>query len=330
MRNARLALGGLLLALGAHAAAAEHPSTASGKTYPARPVRMIVPLVPGGSVDTMARALAQKMSDTMGQQVVVDNRGGASGNIGTEIAARAAPDGYTIMTVSMTVVVNQFLFPKVPFDPVRDFAPISLIASAPQVLTVHPSVPVKSTKELIAFAKANPGKLHYPSSGKGTNSHLSMELFKSMAHVDIVDVPYRGGGPGQIALLAGEVQVGFNNPPNALPHINAGRLRALAMTTEKRSSLLPDLPTVAESGVPGYTFSTWYGVLAPAGIPTPIRDALHGHVAGAMRSPEIAHRFAYEGAEIIASSPAQFAAHIKSEVARWGKVLKQRELAQKN
>jgi tripartite-type tricarboxylate transporter receptor subunit TctC len=322
MRKVPVAIGGVLLALTAHFAVAQ--------SYPARPVRMIVPLVPGGSVDTMARALAQKMSDTMGQQVVVDNRGGASGNIGTEIAARAAPDGYTIMTVSMTLTVNQFLFPKVPFDPVRDFTPISLIASAPQVLTVHPSVPVKSTKELIAFAKAHPGKLNYASSGKGTNSHLSMELFKSMAQVDIVDVPYRGGGPGQIALLAGETQVGFNSPPQAMPNINSGKLRALAITTEKRSSLLPELPTVAEAGVPGYTFSTWYGVLAPAGIPSAIRDSLHGYVVTAMRSPEIAQRFAYEGAEIIASSPAYFASHIKSEIARWGKVLKQRDLARTN
>jgi tripartite-type tricarboxylate transporter receptor subunit TctC len=291
---------------------------------------MIVPLVPGGSVDTMARALAQKMSEIMGQQVVVDNRGGASGNIGTEIAARAAPDGYTIMTVSMTLTVNQSLFPSVPYDAVRDFAPISLIAAAPLVLAVHPSVPVKSTKELIAFTKVHPGKLNYASSGTGTNSYLSMELFKNMAGVDIVDVPYRGGGPGQIALLAGEVQTGFGNPPNVLPHINSGKLRALAITTEKRSSLLPDLPTVAESGVPGYTFSTWYGVLAPAGIPTTRRDKLHGYVITAMRSPEIAHRFAYEGGEIIASSPAQFAAHIKSDVARWAKVLKQRDLAHRN
>ena len=297
------------------------PQLAAAQVYPAKPVRMIVPLVPGGSVDTMARALAQKMSENMGQQVVVDNRGGASGNIGTEIAARAAPDGYTMLTVSMTLTVNQFLFPKLPFDPIRDFAPISLIAAAPMVLTVHPSVPVKSLKELIAFAKAHPGKLNYASSGKGTNSHLSMELFKSMAGVDIVDVPYRGGGPGQIALLAGEVHVGFNNPPNALPHISSGKLRALAITTAKRSSALPGVPTVVEAGVPGYTFATWYGVLAPARTPGAIRDLLHGHVVKAMRSPEIAQRFAYEGGEIIASSPAHFAAHIESEIARWGKVL---------
>ena len=295
---------------------------AAEQAYPARPIRMIVPLVPGGSVDNMARALAQKMSESMGQQVVVDNRGGASGNIGTEIAARAPADGYTILTVSMTLTVNQFLFPKVPFDPVRDFAPISLIAAAPLVLTVHPSVPVKSTKELLAYAKAYPGKLNYASAGKGTNSHLSMELFKSMTGADIVDVPYRGGGPGQIALLAGEVHVGFGNPPNIVPHINTGKVRALAITTAKRSSVLPDLPTVVEAGVPGYTFTTWYGVLVPVRTPAATRDVLHGHVVKAMRSPELAQRFAYEGGEIIASSPAQFAAHIESEIARWGKVLK--------
>jgi tripartite-type tricarboxylate transporter receptor subunit TctC len=314
MNRASVAIGALVLAIAAHLAVAQ--------SYPVKPVRMIVPLVPGGSVDTMARALAQKMSENVGQQVVVDNRGGASGNIGTEIAARAAPDGYTILTVSMTLTVNQFLFPKLAFDPVRDLAPISLIAAAPLVLTVHPSVPVKSARELIAYAKAHPGKLNYASSGKGTNSHLSMELFKSMAAVDITDVPYRGGGPGQIALLSGEVHVGFGNPPNVLPSIAAGKLRALAITTPKRSSVLPDLPTVVEAGVPGYTFSTWYGVLAPARIPANLRDMLHGYVVTAMRSPEMAQRFAYEGGEIIASTPAQFAAHIEAEIARWAKVLK--------
>jgi len=301
--------------------------SAAEQAYPARPIRMIVPLVPGGSVDNMARALAQKMSENIGQQVVVDNRGGASGNIGTEIAARAPADGYTMLTVSMTLTVNQYLFPKVPFDPVRDFAPISLIAAAPLILTVHPSVPVKTTKELLAFAKTYPGKLNYASAGKGTNSHLSMELFKSMTGADIVDVPYRGGGPGQIALLAGEVHVGFGNPPNIVPHVNTGKVRALAITTARRSSVLPDLPTVVESGVPGYTFTTWYGVLVPVRTPAATREVLHGHVVKAMRSPELAQRFAYEGGEIIASSPAQFAAHIESEIARWSKVLKQGEVS---
>ena len=322
MINVTVAISGVALVVATHFAVAQG--------YPMKPVRMIVPLVPGGSVDTMARALAQKMSETMRQQVVVDNRGGASGNIGTAIAARAAPDGYTLLTVSMTLTVNQYLFPEMPFDPVRDLAPISLIAAAPLVLTVHPSLPVKSVKELIAFAKAHPGKLNYASAGKGTNSHLSMELFKSMAAVDIVDVPYRGGGPGQIALLAGEVHVGFGNPPNVVPHLASGKLRALAITTAKRSSLLAAVPTVSEAGVPGYTFSTWYAVLAPAGISSSLRDTMHGYVVTAMRSPEIAERFSYEGGEIIASSPAQLEAHIQSEIARWGKVLRQRDIVRAN
>jgi tripartite-type tricarboxylate transporter receptor subunit TctC len=296
---------------------------AAAQIYPAKPVRMVVPLVPGGSVDTMARVLAQKMSESMGQQVFVDNRGGAGGNIGTEHVVRAPPDGYTIMTVSMTLVVNQYLYPKLPFDVVRDLAPISLIGAVPLMLTVHPSVPAKSVQEMIALAKKHPGKLNYASSGKGTNSHLSMELFKALTGTDIVAVPYRGGGPGQIALLAGEVDVGFNNPVNVMPHIKSGKVRALAISSTKRSSIAPDLPTIAEAGVPGYTFTTWYGVLAPAATPAPLINALNGHIVKAMQSPDIAARFAHEGAELIASSPAQFAVHIKAESARWGKVVKE-------
>jgi len=316
---------GVLGAAGFILLAATFASAASAQSYPAKTVRMIVPLVPGGSVDTVARALAQKMAETMGQQVVVDNRGGASGNIGTELVVRSPADGYTIMTVSMTLVVNQFLFPKLPYDVVRDLAPVSLIGAAPLVLTVHPSVPVKSVQELIALAKKYPGKLNYPSAGKGTNSHLSMELFKSMTGTDIVNVPYRGGGPGQMALLAGEVDLGFNNLPAVIPHLKAGKVRFLAITTVKRSSALPELPTVAEAGVPGYSFTTWYGVLVPAATPAGIVGALHAHVVKAMRSPEMSQRFSYEGAEIIASTPAQFAAHIKAEIARWAKVVREAE-----
>jgi len=281
-----------------------------------------VPLVPGGSVDSVARVLAQKMAESMGQQVVVDNRGGASGNIGTELAVHAAPDGYTILTVSMTLVVNQFLFPKLPFDVVHDLAPVSLIGAAPLVLTVHPSVPVHSPQELIALARKNPGKLNYASSGKGTNSHLSMELFKYMTRTDIVAVPYRGGGPGQIALLAGEVDVGLNNLPIVTPHFKTGRLRPLAITTMRRSAALPELPTVSEAGVPGYSFTTWYGVLVPAATPPGIIDALHGHIVRALRTPEMGQRFSYEGAEIIASTPAQFAAHIRNELEKWTQVVR--------
>ncbi len=293
--------------------------------YPAKPVRMVVPLVPGGSVDNLARVLAQKMTETTGQQVFVDNRGGASGNIGTELVVRAPADGYTIMTVSMTLVVNPFLFPKLPFDVVRDLAPVSLIGAVPLVLTAHPSVPVKSVHELIALAKKHPGKLNYASSGKGTNSHLSMELFKNLTRTNIVSVQYRGGGLGQMALLAGEVDLGFNSIVAAVPLINAGKVRPLAISSATRSSVLPELPTVAEAGVPGYTFTTWYGVLVPAGTPAGIINVLNDHIVKAVRGPDLAKRFAYEGAEAIASSPAQFAAHIKSELARWEKVVKESE-----
>ena len=298
---------------------------AAAQGYPAKPVRMVVPLAPGGSVDTLARALAQKMSESMGQQVFVDNRGGASGNIGTELVVRAPPDGYTFMTVSMTLVVNAFLFPKLPFDVTRDLAPISLIGAVPLVLTVHPSVPVKSVQELIALAKRNPGKLNYASAGKGTNSHLSMELFKHLAGVDIMSVPYRGGGPGQVALLAGEVDAGFNNIVAAVPLIKAGKVRPLAISSATRSSVLPELPTVAEAGIPGYTFTTWYGALAPAATPPAIIGILNEHIVKAVRGPDLAKRFAYEGAEAIASSPARLAEHIKAELARWEKVVQASE-----
>lgn len=301
------------------------PFQVHGQTYPAKPVRMVVPLAPGGSVDTMARVLAQKMSESMGQQVFVDNRGGAAGNIGTEHVVRSAPDGYTIMTVSMTLVVNPYLYPKLPFDVFRDLAPISLIGAIPLVLTVHPLVPVKSVQELVALAKQHPGKLNYASSGRGTNSHLSMELFKTLTRTNIVAVPYRGGGPGQIALLAGEVDVGFNNPVNVVPLIKSGKVRALAISSTKRSSVVPDVPTVAEAGVAGYEFTTWYGVLAPAATPVQLINALNEHIVKAMHSPDMASRFAHEGAEIIASSPAHFAAHLKTESARWGKVVQEAE-----
>ena len=300
-------------------------SEAAAQSYPVKPVRMVVPLAPGGSVDTLARALAQKMSESLGQQVFVDNRGGASGNIGTELVVRAPPDGYTIMTVSMTLVVNPFLFPKLPFDAVRDLAPISLIGAVPLVLTVHPSVPARSVPELIALAKKSPGKLNYASAGKGTNSHLSMELFKHMTHTNIVSVPYRGGGPGQVALLAGEVDAGFNNIVAAVPLIKTGKVRPLAISSASRSSVLPELPTVAEAGVPGYTFTTWYGALAPAATPAAIINLLNDHIVKAVRSTDLAKRFAYEGAEAIASPPARLAEHIKTELARWEKVVRDSE-----
>ena len=296
---------------------------AFAQSYPVKPVRMVVPLVPGGSTDALARVLAQKMGESLGQQIVVDNRGGASGNIGTELVARAAPDGYTIMAVSMTLVVNPFLFQKVNYDPVKDFAPVSLVGAAPLVLVAHPSVPVKSVQDLVALARSHAGKLNYPSAGKGTNSHLSMELFKSLARVNITHVPYRGGGIAQMAILGGEVHVGFINAVSVVSHVKAGKVRALGTSSPRRSSLLPDVPTIAEAGVPGYAFTTWYGVVAPARTPPPLVNVLNEHVIKAARSADVGERFAHEGAELIASSPSQFEAHIAGEVERWSKVVKE-------
>jgi tripartite-type tricarboxylate transporter receptor subunit TctC len=299
------------------------PSAA--QNYPDKAVRMIVPLVPGGSVDTLARVLAQKLSESLGKQFVVDNRGGASGNIGSELVARAAPDGYTLLAVSMTLVVNPFLFGKLPFDAERDFAPISLIGAAPLVLVTHPSVQVSAVQELIALAKKQPGRLNYASGGKGTNSHLPMELFKNLTGVNIVHVPYRGGGPAQLALIAGEAEVMFVNVLATASFAKNGKLRPLAVSGAYRSKVLPDLPTIAETGVAGYDFTTWYGVLAPAKTPSAIIRKLHVNIVNAVRTPDLAQRFAYEGAEGVASTPAEFAAHIHAELARWSNVVKNAE-----
>lgn len=301
------------------------PAFTFAQNYPARPVRLIVPLVPGGSVDALARVLAHKLGDAMHQQFVVDNRGGASGNIGTELVVRAPPDGYTIMAVSMTLVVNPFLFDKLPFDVERDLAPVSLLGAAPMALVAHPSVPLRSVADMIAMAKKQPGKLNYPSGGKGTNSHLPMALFKNMTGADIVHVPYRGGGPAQLALIGGEIDVMFMNVGTVATYVKADKVRGLATTGARRSPLLPELPTVAESGVPGYEFNTWYGVLAPARTPKAIIDALNSNIVKVVRGSDLAQRLAHEGAEGVASSPAQFGAHIKAELARWGRIVGQAE-----
>ncbi len=317
-RAAHYRLAAALCALGAAT-----PSPA--QDYPVKAVRMIVPLVPGGSVDTLARVLAQKLSESLGRQFVVDNRGGASGNIGTELVARAAADGYTLLAVSMTLVVNPFLFGKLPFDVERDLAPISLIGAAPLVLVTHPSVQAASVQDLIALARKQPGRLNYASGGKGTNSHLPMELLKNMTGVNIVHVPYRGGGPAQLALIAGETEVMFVNVLATTAYAKSGKLRPLAVSGAQRSNLLPELPTIAETGVAGYEFTTWYGVLAPAKTPRSIIRTLHTSIVNAVRTPELSQRFAYEGAEGVASTPAHFAAHIHAELARWDKVVKAAE-----
>lgn len=257
-RRIRLCSFGIVLSLAA-------AFGAGAQSYPSKPLRMVMPFPPGGSLDVVARPLSQKMGELMGQQVVVDYRVGASGNIGMENAARAAADGYTMVINTLPLVVNPSMYKKLPYDVVKDFAPVSLLAAAPFVLVVHPSVPAKSVKELIALARSRPGKLNYASAGNGTNLHVAAELFKHLTHTDVVHIPYKGGGPALTAVLGGESDLSFLGVVPASPHVKAGRMRALGITSLKRSSVLKDVPTIAEAGVPGYEFASWYGVLVPAG-----------------------------------------------------------------
>jgi tripartite-type tricarboxylate transporter receptor subunit TctC len=314
MRNA---VSAVLLALAAVLA-----PVAGAQQFPVKPVRMVLPFPPGGSLDVVARPLSIKMGELMGHQVIVDYRVGASGNIGTEHVARAPADGYTILIHTLPFVVNPSIYSKLPYDAVRDFAAVSLLAAAPFVLVVHPSVPAKSVKDLIALARARPGQLNYASAGNGTNLHVAAELFKNMTQTNIVHIPYKGGGPALTALLSGESDLSFLGVVPASPHVKSGRLRALGITSLKRSGVLPDVPTVSEAGVKGYEFAAWYGILAPAGTPAPVIATLNGHIVKAMHSPEVMKRVAQEGAEIIAGAPEAFATYLKSELQRWAAVVK--------
>jgi tripartite-type tricarboxylate transporter receptor subunit TctC len=288
--------------------------------YPAKPVRFIVPSAAGGGTDIIARAVAQKLSESLGQQFVVDNRPGAGQMIGIELAAKSAPDGHTILMAASTLAINPIMYKKVSYDPVRDFAPITQAASLPNILVVHPSLPVKSVAELVALAKKQPGKLDYASAGIGTSPQMSMELLKSMTGIDLLHIPYKGTAPGVVDLLAGQVKVMAPNLLTALPHIKAGRLRALAVTSAKRSEALPDVPTIAEAGVPGYESVQWYGVLAPAGTAREIVTRLHAEIVRALAQPDVRERLAADGAEPVGSTPEQFAAFIKSEIDKWARV----------
>ena len=296
---------------------------AAAQGYPVRPIRMIIPNPPGGSLDIVARLIGPKMTELMGQSVLIDHRPGADSNIGMELAARAPADGYTMLLHSLPLVVNPSLFPKLPFDTARDFAPVSLIVAAPFVLVVHNSVPAKTVRELIALAKAQPGKLTYSSAGNGSNLHVAAELLNTLAGTRMLHVQYKGGGPALLAVLGGEVDLSYLNIAAAAPHIKAGKLRALGVTSTGRSHVLPELPTIAESGVPGYEFTTWVGALVPSATPPKTVAVLHDLIVNAVHAPDITKRFAEQGADIIASTPAQFAAHIKAELARWAKVVKE-------
>src|SRR5437870_2413110 len=274
------------MAAGLTVVAATVALPARAQSYPSKAIRLVSPFPPGGSVDIVGRLLAAKLSETLGQQIVVDNRSGASGVIGTEAVVNAPPDGYTLLINTIPFVSNQFLMPRVGYDPLRDFAQVSWVASSPSIVTVHPSVPVRSIQELIALAKAQPGKLNYSSAGVGTNPHIAGELFNLLAGVDIVAVQYKGGGPADTALIAGEVAATFGNISQQTAYVKGGRLRALAVTSAKRIAAMPELPTVAEAGVPGYEFETWFVVAAPKGTPRAIVDTLNSHIRKVMTPPE--------------------------------------------
>jgi len=311
--------------LGAAILAAQF-AAAQTETYPGRPVRLIVAFPPGGSVDVVARQVAPRLSESLGQPVVVDNRSGASGNIGTEAAARAKPDGYTLLIHTIPFVANVHLYKEMPYDPLKDFVPIALLSSSPSVLLVHPSVPARSVGELLQLAKSKPGALNYSAAGAGTNPHIAGELFNMLGNVDIVAIQYKGGGPSLVAALGGEIAITYPNISEAIPHVKTGRLRALGVTGAKRSAALPEVPTIAESGVPGYEFVTWHGVLAPRGTPAEIVALLNGKLKDVLHSPELSARFAQMGLDVIASSPGEFSAHLKKELEKWGKLIRERSI----
>lgn len=299
------------------------PAAAPAQKYPDKPIRFVVPFAPGGGTDVLGRFMASKLGDNLGVNVIIENRGGAGGTLGTEIAARAAPDGYTILFTSASFSFNPSLYRKLPFDPLKDFSPITLVAMVPHLLVVHPSMPVRNVKELIGLARARPGEIFFGSGGVGSSIHLAAELFVSMAKVRMTHVPYKGGGPAMAGVLAGEVQVLFPTMQSAMPLVKAKRLRPLAISTDRRSPAVPEVPTVAESGVPGYNATGWYGMLAPAGTPKAIIDRLHGEVVKVLTAPEVKERLASEGAIAVGNSPAEFDKFIREEIARWSKVIRE-------
>jgi len=301
------------------------PLTAFAQTrdFPQRPIRIVVPVPPGGVVDAATRLIVPKMSESLGQSVVIDNRSGAATNIGMEMVARAPGDGYTLLANTLPFVANAALFPKLSFSPEKDFAPLSIVMSGATVIVTHPSLPVRNVRELIALAKANPGSINYASAGGGTITHLGPELFKYMSGTKMVDIQYKGAGPAIAALMAGECQMGFQTLLASIGQIKSGRLRALAVTSRKRQPLLIEVPTVAESGAPNYVLEIWVGLVAPASTPPPIVRLLNEHIVKAARSPEVAERFAREGAEVVANTPEQFRKVLADETAMWGKVIKE-------
>ena len=303
-------------------ASAQTPSTGSGQAYPVKPVRVVIPWPPGGSNDVVGRIVMQKVAESLGQQFVVDNRPGASGAIGAEPVAKAPPDGYTIMVHSTTHLGNQHLYKKLPYDVIRDFAPVGTLAAQPGALAIHPSLPVKTVKEFIALAKSRPGQINYSSSGNGSAPHLSMALLTSMTGIDLVHVPYKGGAPQVTALVGGESQASLATISTVLVHVKSGRLRALGVSSAKRSTILPDLPTISEAGVPGYEMSPWIGVYAPANTPKAIIDKLNAESNKALKHPDVANSLTNQVLDPQPSTPEEFALRIKIDYEKYGKLIR--------
>jgi len=298
-------------------------TVASAQGYPTRTIRLVVPFPAGGTTDILAREVAQKLTEVLGQAVVVDNRPGAAGNIGSDLVAKSAPDGYTLLMGTVgTHAINPSLYSKMPYDHVKDFAPVVLVAGVPNVLVVNPALPVNSVSDLIKLAKDKPGQLNFASSGSGTSIHLSGELFKTMAGVDMTHVPYKGSSPALTDLIGGQVQIMFDNLPSALPQIKGGRLRAIAVTSLKRAPVLPDIPTINESGLPGFEASSWFGVLAPAGTPAAVVARINTEVNKWLQSADAREKLLGQGAEAAGGSPERFANHIRAESEKWAKVVK--------
>jgi tripartite-type tricarboxylate transporter receptor subunit TctC len=318
----RLLHGGTIWAAAALLLAHGVVAAAFAQNYPERPIRVIVPFAPGGGTDIVSRLVAQRLSDALRQSVVIDNRAGGAGNIGAELVARANPDGYTLLVGSATILaVNPVIF-KVAYDPARDFAPITQLGSQPHLMVVHPAVPANSVREFVALARGKSARFNYGSSGTGGPAHLGGELFKMVSGVDMQHIPYKGTGPAVVDLVGGQIQVGILSLASSLPHARTGRLKALAIASPQRAAVVPELPTVAESGYPGFEVRSWYGLLAPAATPKPIIDKLSSQIAAILRQPEVLAKLASDGAEPGGDTPAEFAAYIRSEGARWGRVVK--------
>lgn len=311
----------MLFALAA-VAGASLPGPSLGQTYPVKPIRLVAPSSTGGGIDALARIIANSPHG-LGQPIVVENRGGANGIIGTELVAKAAPDGYTLLLgFTGAIAVNPGLYPKLPYDPVRDFAPITQVSASPPLIVAHPSLPARSLKELVKLDRARPGQLTYGTGGIGTGSHLTMEMFNLAAGTRLLHVPYKGVGPALTDVVSGQISLMVSSPISSQPHVQAGRLRALAVAGRSRQAAMPDVPTISESGWPGFESTSWFGILAPAGTPPAIVARLHKEIIGQLRRPEVREQISRTGADVVGDTPEEFSAYIKTEIVKWGKVIK--------